>query len=144
MQLTSPAFGQNDRLPQKYTCDGARNNPPLEIKEAPTGTQSMTLIMDDPDASMGTFDHWIAFNIPPETATIAEGQMRPGTMGRNTAGESNYMPPCPPRGEHHYVFKLYALDVKLNLQPGASKQEIERAMQGHILEQAELIGLYSR
>ena len=144
MQLISPAFGQNDRLPQKYSCDGAGINPPLEFKDVPTGTQSITLIMDDPDAPLGTFDHWIAFNIPPVAAGIAEGQTQPGTMGRNTTGKSNYAPPCPPRDQHHYVFKLYALDVKLNLQPGAVKKDIERAMQGHILAQAELIGLYSR
>lgn len=144
MRITSPAFGHNQPIPAKYTCDGADLIPPLDFAEVPTGTKSLALIMDDPDAPRGTWDHWLVFDLTPETKGIAEGTEPKGTHGLNSSGDLKYGGPCPPNGQHRYVFKLYALDSVLGLEEGSSKRKIETAMQSHILDQAELVGVYAR
>lgn len=164
LQLASSAFENNGKIPAKYTCDLPAQagdnqdlNPPLSISGAPETAKSLVLIMDDPDVPKalrldGTYDHWIVFNIPPpapnSTLEIAEGGPVPGTVGRNSSGKNAYTGPCPPPdyepSEHRYFFKLYALDSGLQLSEGALKEEVERAMKGHILEKAQLIGRYKR
>lgn len=144
MKLTSPAFEHNGNIPSKYTCDGENISPPLEWSEIPENTKSFVLIVDDPDAVGGkTFDHWINFNISDGARKIEENSSL-GIQGLTGFGTLGYGGPCPPSGKHRYVFKLYALDTKLHLNEGASKEQIEQAMAGTILEQAELIGLYER
>jgi Raf kinase inhibitor-like YbhB/YbcL family protein len=149
MQLTSPAFEHEGHIPGKYTCDGANINPPLHIANAPNGTKSLVLIMDDPDVprhlrAEGIYDHWVVFNIPPETKEILEGHEPMGTHGANTSGGTKYVGPCPPGGEHRYFFKLYALDTHLSLPEKASKKDVEKSMEGHILAKTELMGKYER
>jgi Raf kinase inhibitor-like YbhB/YbcL family protein len=144
MKLTSPAFEHNKDIPSEYSCDGSDTSPELIIGDIPENAKSLVLINDDPDAPVGTWDHWIIFNISPTTTKIDKGKEPVGTPGKNSWGKTGYGGPCPPSGTHRYFFKLYALDIKLDLQEGASKAEIEKAMQGHILEQTELIGLYKR
>jgi len=144
MRITSPAFGHNQPIPPKYTCDGADIIPPLTFEEVTTGAKSLTLIMDDPDAPSGVWDHWIVFDLPADTKGVDEGREPDGTHGKCSSNTLTYGGPCPPDGQHRYFFKLYALDAVLGLKEGAKKKEVETAMQGHILEQAELIGLYSR
>jgi hypothetical protein len=149
MKLTSPQFERNGRIPSKYTCEGEDINPPLMISDIPEGTKSLVLIMDDPDVPKhlredGIWDHWIKFNIPPTTTTIAEGEEPEGVSGQGTSGNLKYHGPCPPDREHRYFFKLYALDTELALPGGASKKDVEVAMQNHILGEAVLIGLYEK
>lgn len=144
MELTSTAFEHNDAIPEKYSCDGDDVSPQLSIAGTPDGTKTLVLIMDDPDAPVGTWDHWIEFDIPATTATVREGAGLVGTPGNNSWGRTGYGGPCPPGGTHRYFFKLYALDRALNLPEGSSKQAVEAAMAGHVLANAELIGLYSR
>lgn len=155
MKLTSSAFVHNQKIPSKYTCDGENINPPLIISNVPAAVQSLVLIMDDPDipaevkASRGisVFDHWVVFNIDPAITKISENDL-PGTAGANSRGENKYTGPCPPSQyepkEHRYFFKLYALDQKLDLPEGSTKADVEKAMERHILAQAELIGRYER
>ena len=142
MKLTSPAFTHQAIIPQKYTCQGKDISPPLTISDIPEGAISLALITDDPDAPMGTWNHWLIWNIKP-TKEIKEDSA-PGTQGKNSWGRNNYGGPCPPRGKHRYIFKLYALDSKLDLPVGATKSELEKAMVGHILEQTELLGSYQK
>lgn len=144
MQITSPAFQNSGKIPAKYTCDGGDISPPLAMSDIPIGAKSLVLIIDDPDSPTGTWDHWVAFNIPFATTEILEGGKIPGLSGKNTFGELGYGGPCPGSGEHRYFFKAYALDTQLDLKEGASKQEVEQAMEGHIMDQAELMGRYSR
>ncbi len=147
MELTSSTFQQNQKIDSKYTCDGENSNPPLTIADVPKEAKSVVLIMDDPDAVKPAgkiWDHWIVFNIPPETKEIPEGKEPEGIHGKGTGGNFKYKGPCPPDTEHRYFFKLYALDVMLNLKEGATKVEVEKAMQGHILAKAELVGRYER
>jgi len=145
LKITSSAFADGEAIPPKYTADGEDVNPPLTIAGIPEGAQSLALIMDDPDAPMGTWDHWIVFNIAPDTAEIAENSVPGGAVqGRNGWGRSDYGGPAPPRGTHRYCFKLYALDTMLELPAGTNKARLEAAMRGHILAEAELVGLYSR
>lgn len=147
MQLNSAVFNHQSVIPAKYTCDGDNINPPLAWDQVPVETVSLVLIMDDPDAlkPIGrVWDHWLLWNIPPSVREITEDQNPPGLVGFNTSGRQAYGGPCPPDGEHRYFFKLYALDTWLDLPINASKSEIERAMAGHILVQAELVGLYNR
>ncbi len=153
MQLTSEAFENTAQIPSEYTCDGNRPlSPPLAVTDVPSEAKSLVLIMDDPDVPKilrpdGMFTHWILFNIPITTSEIPEGA-EIGTSGVNTRGESGYTGPCPPPDyepkTHRYSFKLFALDTTLNLSEGASKEDVEAAMRGHILVTAELIGTYSR
>lgn len=142
MRLTSPAFENNGYIPKKFTCDGEDINPALEISDIADKAQSLALIIDDPDAPMGTWVHWVVFNIP--IITRIEENSIPGKQGRNDFGRRDYGGPCPPSGTHRYFFKIYTLDKKLDLAEGISKQDLENAMQGHILDKAELIGLYKR
>ena len=142
LTVSSPAFENNKLIPSKYTCDGDNVNPPLTIEGVPDGTKSLVLIVDDPDATMGTWDHWIVWNIPP-TNKIEKNTV-PGTEGINTARKHSYGGPCPPWGTHRYFFKVYALDTKLSLNSNSNKKDVEKAMQGHILAKGELIGLYHR
>ncbi len=145
MQITSPVFGHNETIPRAYTCQGEDTNPPLEISGVPEGAQSLVLIMDDPDAPSRTWDHWVVFNIPVSGAALSIGEHSvPGTQGWNSFGRVEYGGPCPPSGTHRYFFKIYALDNRLSVRARARKQEVERAMQGHILDQAQLIGLYKK
>lgn len=144
LRLTSTAFEPNGLIPKKYTCDGSNFSPPLTISGVPPGAKSLALIMDDPDAPAGVWDHWIVYNLPAETRELGEGDPPPGTLGLGTAQNSNYDGPCPPSGVHRYFFKLYALDTELFLPPGATKTEVEQAMKEHIIDQAELIGRYGR
>ena len=142
LQITSAAFGHNQTIPRKYTCQGEDINPPLAITGIPPGTKSLALIMDDPDAPGGNWDHWLVYNIVP-TSEIKENSV-PGTQARNDFGRVNYGGPCPPSGTHRYFFKLYALDTTLAFKGSPSKEALEKAMQGHILEKSELIGLYQK
>jgi Raf kinase inhibitor-like YbhB/YbcL family protein len=142
LTIVSPAFESNKSIPSKYTCDGDDVNPPLNIKGTPEETKSLVLIVDDPDAPMGTWDHWIVWNIPP-TNKIEENSV-PGTEGLNNFRRHSYGGPCPPSGTHRYFFKVYALDTKLDLNPNSRKKDVEKAMKDHILAKGELVGLYSR
>ena len=144
MKLTSPAFEHNQGIPSEYTCDGSDTSPELNIEGVPENTKSLVLINDDPDAPVGTWDHWIVFNIPPTTTKINKGQEPSGLGGKNSWGKTGYGGPCPPSGTHRYFFKLYALDTELDLQEGAAKNDIESAMEGHIIEKAELMGTYRK
>lgn len=150
MNIESPAFQANHTIPTEYTCDGVDQSPPLQWSEVPPEAQSLTLIMDDPDAPRGTFVHWVVYDLPADGDGLAEaipaGESIPGggVQGINDFRAIAYGGPCPPRGTHRYLFKLYALDTQLNLPPGVSKADVIAAMDGHILGFAELIGLYSR
>ena len=142
LSVKSDAFENNTLIPAKYTCDGDNVNPPLTINGVPNETKSLVLIVDDPDAPMGTWDHWVVWNIPP--AGKIEENTIPGTEGMNSARKHSYGGPCPPWGTHRYFFKVYALDTKLDLNSNSRKKDVEKAMQDHILAKGELIGLYRR
>jgi len=144
MKISSSAFADGKSIPSKYTCDGADTSPPLSIEGVPPGAKSLALIMDDPDAPGGTFDHWIVWNIDPKTTAIAEGQSPKGIAGRNGFGKDGYGGPCPPSGEHRYYFKLYAMDMTLNLPPSSKKADLEKAMKGHTLADGQMMGRYRR
>ena len=144
MKLTSPAFENNEEIPSEYTCDGPNVSPELRIEGVPGDSKSLVLITDDPDAPAGVWCHWVVFNMPPDLKIIEKGKEPEGRGGKSTYGATKYMGPCPPSGTHRYFFKLYALDTYLDLPPGSEKEEIEAQMAGHILETAELVGLYSR
>lgn len=145
MQLTSAAFDNNEKMPAKYTCDNADINPPLTISDVPADAKSLVLIVNDPDALGGNWIHWLVWNISSSTREIAEAAMPAGaTAGTNSFGKTAYGGPCPPSGTHRYVFNLYALDVMLGLSKNAKDQDVEKAMSGHILDQAILTGLYQR
>jgi len=142
MKISSPDFKDNEYMPRKLTCDAQGVSPALIIEGLPAQAKSLALIVDDPDAPAGTFVHWVVFDIG-FTQRIEENSV-PGKQGQNDSGRNEYGGPCPPSGTHRYFFKIYALDIKLNLNAGITKQELEKAMAGHILGQAELIGLYKK
>jgi hypothetical protein len=142
LTITSSVFKNKGVIPAKYTCDGEDVNPPLSVEGVPEETESLVLIVDDPDAPMGTWDHWVVWDIPP-TKKIEENSV-PGTEGLNDFGKHSYGGPCPPSGTHRYFFKVYALDTKLDLPSNSRKRNVEKAMEGHILTKGEIIGLYSR
>ena len=145
LQITSPAFQNNDNIPSKYMCDGSDINPALVIENCPPGTKSLALICDDPDAPMGTWVHWVIWNIPPSVKEIKENTVPQGAVeGMNDFRRHRYGGPCPPSGTHRYFFKVYALDTMLTINPNSTKVDLEKAMQGHILAQGQLIGLYKR
>jgi len=149
MEITSDSFNNNGLIPAKHTCDGPDVSPALTIKDVPAGARSLVLLMDDPDVPKhiredGMWDHWVVFNIPSDTTETSEGEEPAGVHGIGTSGNSDYHGPCPPDGEHRYFFKLYALDEMLKLAEGASKAEVEAAMEGHVLAQAQLLGKYSK
>ncbi|MEM2099651.1 MAG: YbhB/YbcL family Raf kinase inhibitor-like protein [Candidatus Bathyarchaeia archaeon] len=141
--VTSPAFENGKFIPAKYTCDGYDVNPPLAIDGVPKETKTLVLIVDDPDAPMGTWNHWVVWNILGSTRQIAENTV-PGTEGMNDFGKRSYGGPCPPSGTHRYFFKVYALDVELALKPNSRKRDVEKAMHGHVLAEGALVGLYLR
>ena len=153
MKITSPAFAEGAEIPSEYTCDGKNSNPQLDFAEVPAAAKSIVLIMDDPDVPAEVrpermWDHWVVFNIPPETNTVSAGQNPPGIAGKNSQGTLEYGGPCPPTQfepkRHRYFFKLYALDIMLDLPEGSTKAQVEQAMQGHIVEQAQLMGKYQK
>lgn len=149
-ELTSTAFEANGYIPAKYTCDGRNISPPLSWQGAPPEAASFALICDDPDAPVGTWVHWVLWNIPAGVSELAEGIPGEQTLadgarhGKNGWGRAGYGGPCPPMGTHRYFFKLYALDTLLELAPGASKKRLLSRIKDHILAEAELIGRYSR
>jgi Raf kinase inhibitor-like YbhB/YbcL family protein len=143
MQLSSPDFEYQAEIPEVYTCQGFDVNPELAVKNIPDGTRSMALIVDDPDAPAGTWVHWVVYNIPADQFKIEPNSV-PGEQGINDFGRADYGGPCPPSGTHRYFFKIYALDRKLSFDAAPTKQELEAAMQGHILGQAEWMGQFSK
>ena len=140
--IKSPAFQDNEFISSKYTCDGVNVNPEISIGEIPKNTKSLAIIVDDPDAPNGSFCHWLMWNIT--TKNSIKENSAPGIQGRNSFGENKYDGPCPPRGKHHYHFKVYALNTKLNLLVSTDKNELEKAMKDHIIARGELVGLYKR
>ena len=151
LSLSSIAFEEGDKIPVKYTCDGQYISPPLEWSEPPQQTQAFALIVDDPDAPIGVFTHWVIFNIPSDShglpeAVPTQAQLSSGaSQGKSDFGRMGYGGPCPPPGRpHRYRFTLYALDQRLDLKAGVSKKQLVGAMQGHILAQGQLMGTYQR
>ena len=145
MKIESPAFENNQSIPSKYTCDGENVSPPFKISQVPKETKSLVLISDDPDAPARTWVHWTVWNIDPKTEEIAEASVpREAVEGATSFGKPGYGGPCPPSGTHRYFFKLYALDTVLNLDSSAEAGDIEEAMKDHVLDSAELLGLYKR
>ena len=147
LTLASSEFESGGSIPSKYTCDGENINPPFQIFGVPERTKSLALIMDDPDAKPvagKVWDHWLVWNIPASTTEIIEGREPEGIHGKGTSGNTDYYGPCPPDKEHTYYFKLYALDAELELEAGSNKQELENAIDGHILGQAILTAHYEK
>ena len=144
MKITSSAFHEGANIPSKFTCDGSDTSPPLQIAGVPSGAKSLVLIVDDPDAPGGLFTHWLVWNIPPQTNSIAEGSAPKGVQGANDFGKSGYRGPCPPPGTHRYSFRIFALDRELELGSGAKRSQVDAAMKGHVIAEGELIGRYAR
>ena len=152
LNLTSDAFVNGQSIPAKYACTGRNISPALTWNEPPAGTQSLALIMDDPDAPMGTWVHWVLFNIPAEARSLQEDlpvtgkNVEPSAIyvGKNSSGNTRYDGPCPPGGTHRYYFRLYALDTIMSLSPGATKEQVLKETEGHILAQGELMGTFSK
>jgi Raf kinase inhibitor-like YbhB/YbcL family protein len=145
--LTITVFADGGLIPAKFTCEGANVSPELRWNDAPANTRSYALIVDDPDAPVGTFTHWVLFDVPAEQSSLAEGARAIGVAGKNDFGRAGYGGPCPPRGHgpHRYTFTLYALDIaSLKLKAGAGRREMETALRGHILAQAAYLGRYER
>jgi Raf kinase inhibitor-like YbhB/YbcL family protein len=149
-ELTSTEFNNGESIPVRFSCDGENVSPPLQWGDPPEGTVSFVLISDDPDAPGGTWVHWLLYNIPADARALpeaisAEEELPDGSRhGENSFGRLDYGGPCPPSGTHRYFFKLYALDVILDLEPGANKETLLQAMEGHILAEVVLMGTYSR
>ncbi|HAS84732.1 MAG TPA: YbhB/YbcL family Raf kinase inhibitor-like protein [Candidatus Yonathbacteria bacterium] len=149
LTISSPAFKMNGLIPAIFTCDGRNISPKLIFSNIPVGTQSLSLTMEDPDVPKnirtdGMWNHWVVWNIPPETIQIEEGKIPPGVIGAGTNKKASYLGPCPPDREHRYIFTLYALDSVLSLSPGSTKEELLHALAPHIIEKAVLIGTYNR
>ncbi len=145
MKLESPAFEQNGEIPSEYTCDGKDVNPPLSVSGVPASAKSLVLLVEDPDAVSGTWIHWLVWNIDPAAGNFASGAVpRGGVEGTTSAGRTGWHGPCPPSGSHRYFFKMYALDVTLDLPTSTQATELERAMHGHIVDKAGLVGSYKR
>jgi Raf kinase inhibitor-like YbhB/YbcL family protein len=164
IQLHSSAFVDDGMIPKAFTCEGSDRSPPLEWSGAPGSSLSFALICDDPDAPMGTWSHWVVYNLPPQLRALKEGipvgENMPATategaaaaaeefsnarQGKNDFGKSGYGGPCPPSGTHHYFFRIYALDTRLELGPGATRAQILKAITGHILAEGRLVGKYQR
>jgi len=149
LRISTPAFQDGGTIPKKFTCDGADVSPALSWSDAPSGTQSFSLVADDPDAPAGTWVHWVLYDLPPTATGLPENLAKDAKLpdgsrqGRNDFRKIGYNGPCPPRGAtHRYFFKLYALDAKSGLEPGATKADLERAMKGHILAHAELMAKF--
>jgi len=144
MKLFSSAFEHGEAIPSEYTCDGSDVSPPLTFSNIPENTKSLALIVDDPDAPMGTWVHWLIWNVQPNITGFSKGENFTYPQGKNDFGKLDYGGPCPPSGTHRYFFKSYALDTMLDLRKGANKKQLEEAMSGHIIEEAQLMGTYSR
>ncbi len=149
LAVSSTAFTAQGTIPREYTCDAGDMSPPLTWGGAPAGTKAFAIVMDDPDAPIGTWVHWVAYNLPPDTETLAAGGSKTlpaGSLdGKNSWGRTGYGGPCPPGGKpHRYSFRVYALDATLDLAAGASKPDLEKAMKPHVLAAGELVGLYGR
>jgi Raf kinase inhibitor-like YbhB/YbcL family protein len=152
LTLTSPSFRHNGPIPEHHTCDGADTPPPLEWSGAPQGTKSFALIVDDPDAPdpkapQRTYVHWVLYDIPASVSTLADtstGFPKSARQGTNDWNRTGYGGPCPPVGRHRYFFKLYALDTTLGGKGAMTKAQLEKAMDGHVIEKAELVGTYER
>jgi Raf kinase inhibitor-like YbhB/YbcL family protein len=145
LKITSSAFAEGEMIPKKYTCDDENISPHISWSDLPDGTMSLAMIMDDPDAPVGIWVHWVIYNIPADQDGLPEGVKGIGMEGKNTSGKVGYGGPCPPKGPaHRYFFKVYALGTVLDLGAGVTKGDLERAMQGHILAQGQLMGKYQR
>lgn len=142
LSVSSPAFVHEGDIPAKYTCDGEGINPPLSVRQIPEGTRTLAIIVEDPDAPKGTYDHWLVWNIPPNE-NIKENTI-PGISGNNSAGKTGYHPPCPPEGVHRYYFHVFALGSSLDLTGKETRQHLEEAMEPHILARGTLMGRYKR
>lgn len=142
IMISSSAFEDEGKIPSKYTCDGQNLNPPLEFGNVPNGTQSLALIVTDPDSPSGNFVHWVVWNVAPGSG-IDEGSV-PGVVGRNSYGKATYNGPCPSSGTHDYIFRVFALDTKLELESGSKVDELEEAMQGHVISEGQMTGKYGR
>ncbi|KXA95386.1 hypothetical protein AKJ65_01885 [candidate division MSBL1 archaeon SCGC-AAA259E19] len=153
MKISSSVFEDGEKIPVKYTCDGEDISPPLSIEDVPPEAESLAVVVDDPDAPGGVFDHWIIWNIPPGTDSISEGvpaedvvdSLKGARQGQNGFGEVGYRGPCPPPGPpHNYRFKIYALDTEIGLNPGMKKEDLEREIQGHVLAEDQIVGVFGR
>lgn len=145
MEITSPAFAQNQTIPAMYTCKGANHHPPLTFSQVPEEAQSLALVVEDPDAPTKVFTHWLVYDMEPSTRGIPEETVPPNsTDGVNDFGTLGYRGPCPPSGTHHYAFRLFALDTRLALPEGTIKADVLAKMQGHVLDRAELVGTSSK
>lgn len=149
LTLSSPAFPMNGPIPSQFTCEGAGVSPPLAWSGAPEGTKSFVLIVDDPDAPSRTFTHWVVYDLPPSAAGLPEGvserELPSGArLGTNDYERGAYGPPCPPWGRHRYIHKLFALDTDLGAPSGRTQADVERAMRGHVLAEATLVGTYQK
>ncbi len=144
-RISSPAFEKGGEIPKKYTCDGVNVNPPLKIENVPPNTKSFALIFDDVDAPRGSYVHWILWNIDPTIKEVKENSVPEGAVqGTNDFKKRSYGGPCPPKRAHKYVFKIFALDTRLNLHPNFTKKDLEKAMEGHIISKTQLMGVYKR
>ncbi|PJE75971.1 YbhB/YbcL family Raf kinase inhibitor-like protein [Candidatus Uhrbacteria bacterium CG10_big_fil_rev_8_21_14_0_10_48_11] len=149
MKITSDAFSENGLIPSLYTCDGKNINPSLLFSAIPAETKTLALVVDDPDVPKeikpdGVWDHWVVYNMPPNTTGIEANSLPIGEVGKNSSGQATYRGPCPPNGEHRYFFTLLALDAKIEASSPLSKAEFYTAAEGHIIAKAELVGRYSR
>ena len=151
LQLSSSSFTAGGNIPRQFTCEGEDISPELSWKNAPSGTKTFVLIVHDPDAPRaGGFTHWVVYNLPANVTHIAQHAPKSeklpagGIQGKNDFGQTGYKGPCPPSGTHRYYFYLYALDTELKLTPGANKDEVEKAIKGHVLQKAELMGKYKK
>ncbi len=142
MKFYSPEFKNDEMIPSKFTCDGEDVNPPMYISDVPNNTKSLSLTVKDPDAPNKTWKHWIVYDMP-VIEKIKENSV-PGKQGQNDFGKKEYGGPCPPSGTHRYLFELYALDTNLDMDEGKSCDEVEQAMEGHIIEKAQFVGLYKK
>lgn len=154
LTVTTEAFSPGERIPQKYTCQGADVSPPFNVQNQPTGAESLVVLVDDPDAPEKTFTHWVIFNLPPETSVLPEGldvaehlgDAEDGPAeGVNDFGGIGYGGPCPPPGIlHHYHFRFFALDTRLSLESGATRKQVTQGMKDHVLDEADYIGTFER
>lgn len=145
MKISSPAFQEGGTIPEKFSRNGRNVNPELRIESAPVEAKSLALIVDDPDAPVGLFTHWLVWNIDPKTTQVGENSVpKGGVEGTNDFPGQRYDGPQPPSGTHRYFFKIFALDRTLDLKPGAKRKEVEAAMKGHVLAQGQLMGKYSK
>jgi Raf kinase inhibitor-like YbhB/YbcL family protein len=144
MKIYSTAFSQNEPIPAQYTCDGSNQIPPLSFQQTPANAVTLALIVDDPDAPAGTWDHWLLYNIPAQARGVEQGQEPQWPHAVNSAGKTQWHGPCPPDRRHRYFFTLYALDAEMSFAKPPNKKELLAAMQGHVLEKTELVGTYKR